>query len=321
MRLLVLAMALGLCACKPRAEAPQEARPPAAPRQDAVRTQGDAPKSPEAQRLERGRYLVENVLACGACHSERDWTRYGGPVQGAPLSGACQDEQWGLPGRVCSPNITSDPEHGIGKWTDAELLRALREGFGRDGRVLVPMMPYLFYRELSDDDAKAVVAWLRQVPASSKVVARSSLPEEMMNALDGLASALPGPVPPPADDPVARGRYLTQVAQCAACHAGMDEAGTPFAGGRPMPTPYAPEVASNLTPHAQGLHTLSEEAFIARFTAFRDLAPAPSAQGQVNKLVMPWGFYAGLSQEDLRAMYRYLRTVPAAVPARAAEAP
>ncbi len=63
--------------------------------------------------------------------------------------------EMGLPGTVVASNITPDPETGIGAWTDGEKLRALREGIGRDGRVLFPMMPYTDYRNLCDEDALA----------------------------------------------------------------------------------------------------------------------------------------------------------------------
>ncbi|MBZ4418099.1 c-type cytochrome [Myxococcus sp. RHSTA-1-4] len=306
-----LFLLLTLCACKREAPPAAPATPPAT-----ATTAKTAPTAPavSAAALERGRYLVEHVLACGSCHSERDWSRYGGPVTGAPLSGACWDESWELPGRVCAPNITSDPEHGIGRWTDEELMRALRDGTGRDGKTLFPLMPFLLYRELSDADARAVIAWLRQVPPSPRSVPRSDIPPAVYAEYQSLASPVKGVVPEPAADAVSRGRYLATLAQCAACHAGVDEAGTPYAGGRSLPTPRGPEVVANLTPHARGLGGVDEAAFVARFTAFKDLAPAPATSARVNKLSMPWVFFAGLTEDDLRALYRYLRTVPAAAP-------
>ncbi|ATB46141.1 c-type cytochrome [Corallococcus macrosporus] len=315
MRSSLLFLLLALSACQ-RNESPPPAKAPAA-----AAPAPSTPKAPpaavavDAAKLERGRYLVENVLACGSCHTPRDWSRYGGPASGPALSGACWDDaSWELPGRVCAPNITPDPEHGIGRWTDAELLRALRDGTGRDGKTLFPLMPFLLYRELSDADAHAVIAWLRQAPASPRDGGRSAIPDEVYAQYKDLAAPVKTVVPEPAADDVSRGRYLATVAQCAACHAGMDDAGTPFAGGRPLPTPHGPEVVANLTPHARGLGALDEAAFVARFTAFKDLTPAPAKAGQVNKLTMPWVFFAGLAEADLRALYRYLRTVPAMAP-------
>jgi mono/diheme cytochrome c family protein len=321
-----LALLLSGAACRQREEAPKAAPAPTAPAPTPV-TAAKAPApaaAPEMapavppvvapasapETVERGRYLVEAVLACGACHTDRDYSRYGGPARGEPLAGACFGPEWDLPGRVCAPNLTSDPEHGLGRWTDAELLRALREGYGRDGRTLFPMMPYPEWRALSDADARAVVAYLRQVSPVARSVPRSDIPKEVQEELKGLASPLPGPVPAPGDDDVARGRYLATIAQCAFCHAGDGDPPQPFAGGRPSATPYGEEKVPSLLPHGPVLRGLGEDAFVARFAAYRELAPAPSHKGRVNKLAMPWGFFAGLHEADLRAVYRYLQTLP-----------
>ena len=87
------------------------------------------------ERLARGRYLVESVLDCQGCHTQRDWSRFGAPFSGPRgAGGTCFTEKDGVPGKICIPNITSDPATGIGRWTDGELLRALREGVDRIGR-------------------------------------------------------------------------------------------------------------------------------------------------------------------------------------------
>jgi cytochrome c551/c552 len=314
-----VALSLSLVACRERADAPPAPAPakPSAP--VAAKAPAAAP-APDAQ-VERGRYLAENVLGCVSCHTERDFNRFGGPMTGTPLAGACFGEGWELPGRVCAPNITSDPEHGVGRWTDAELLRALREGFGRDGQVLFPMMPYLEFRALSDSDARAVVAWLRQVPPASRATPRTQMPPEVAEELKGLAAPLTAAVADPGPAPHERGRYLATVAQCAFCHSGPPgpSGPAPFAGGRALPTPHGAEPAPSLLPSPKGVLPPDEDAFVARFTAFRDVAEAPARPGQLNKLVMPWRDFSGLREDDLRALYRYLRTQPA--PASAAVVP
>lgn len=299
-------------ACRKDEPAPQA--PPAPPVVEKAAPAVPAAPPVDPAVVERGRYLSEAVLACGVCHTARDTTRFGGPPTGAVLAGACFGEEWGVPGRLCAPNITSDPEHGIGRWTDAELLSALREGRGRDGRVLFPMMPYVEWRSLSDEDARAVVAYLRQVPPVKSSVPRSEIPAEIHAEIQDLASPLPGPVPGPGEDPVERGRYLATIAQCAFCHSGGGDPPAPFAGGRPAPTPLGDELVPSLLPKGPVLRGLSEDAFVARFAAFRDLAPAPSRKGQVNKLAMPWLAFSRMHEEDLRAVYRYLRTVGAPAP-------
>ncbi|MCP3138668.1 c-type cytochrome [Pyxidicoccus xibeiensis] len=297
-------------ACRQR----EEAAKAAAPEATAVAPEPKAVEASASNPVARGRYLAEAVLGCVSCHTERDVSRYAGPLRGAALAGACYGKEWGLPGRVCAPNLTSDPEHGIGRWTDAELLRAIREGYGRDGRTLFPMMPYTEWRTLSDEDARAVVAYLRQVPPVPHSVPRTELPAEVLAGIASLASALPGPVPAPGSGELARGRYLATVAQCAFCHGGAGEPSEPFAGGLPVPTPYGEEKAPGLLPHGAVLRGMSEDAFVARFTAWREPAAAPSVQGRINKLAMPWLSFARMRDEDLRALYRYLQTLP--TPAR-----
>ena len=121
------------------------------------------------ERLARGEYLVNNVVVCFACHTEADPTKRTLPKIGPEGGGGeCFTEEMGFPGHVCAPNITPDVENGIGSWTDDEVLRAIREGVSKDGETLFPMMPYSSYRNLSDEDAYAIVAYIRSIPAQSR---------------------------------------------------------------------------------------------------------------------------------------------------------
>ena len=87
-----------------------------------------ADTSPEG--LARGKYLVENVMGCaGACHTPQSETPYIGTMQHISLGPAAFDFN--------APNLTSDPETGLGSWSDAEIARAIREGVDRDGRTLI----------------------------------------------------------------------------------------------------------------------------------------------------------------------------------------
>ena len=98
--------------------------------------------SPEL--VSRGKYLVEGIGACAACHTP---TQDGRPVPGMHLAGATRFEQ-GL-GWIRMANITPDPETGIGSWTDGEIFRAIREGIDRDGKIISFMMPSLAYRDIA----------------------------------------------------------------------------------------------------------------------------------------------------------------------------
>jgi mono/diheme cytochrome c family protein len=130
-----------------------------------ARPVSDAPIAAEPARLQRGSYLVNNVLFCGACHTSRE---HGNNLTepertDAYLGGGSIYTDKGI-GTVWVPNITPDVETGIGSWKDDEILRALRDGVTKDGRFMVPLMPFGSYQHLSDEDARAVVAYLRTVP-------------------------------------------------------------------------------------------------------------------------------------------------------------
>src|SRR5262249_32647191 len=118
------------------------------------------------ERVARGRYLFEKVMACDGCHSQHDESRFGRPVvEGGWGRGSVFPAELGLPGTVVASNVTPDRETGLGAWTDGEIIRAIREGISRDGRALFPMMPYTNYRRMSDADVYAIVAYLRRLPA------------------------------------------------------------------------------------------------------------------------------------------------------------
>jgi mono/diheme cytochrome c family protein len=268
------------------------------------------------KRLARGRYLVENVLACGDCHSQRDWSRYGGPVKGAfGAGGDCLGPEYGAPGQICAPNITPDPATGIGAWTDGEILRAIREGVGRDGRALFPMMPYAEYRALSDEDAYAVVAYLRTVAPVTNRVSPTEIDFPVSFFVKAAPQPLAGPVAAPdRSDRLAYGRYLATVAGCAGCHTPVDERNQPIpgmelAGGQVFKGPWGTVASANLTPDPTGLGGKSEQSFLGMFRAFSDPAAAVPVPASANT-IMPWLTHAGMTDDDLAAIWAYLRTVP-----------
>ena len=129
------------------------------------------------ERIARGKMIFQNISDCDGCHSQRDFSRVDGPVvesgrgRGSVMSALLN----GLPGTVVAPNITPDPETGIGTWTDGEKIRAIREGVDRDGRALFPMMPYPEYRNMSDEDVEAVVAYLNSLAPVEKSAAEDSI--------------------------------------------------------------------------------------------------------------------------------------------------
>lgn len=122
---------------------------------------GGAPTTDRSALVERGHYLVR-IMDCTGCHTPG--ALGGTPDPSRPLAGA--DVGFAYPGGVVyPPNLTSDRETGLGDWTDAQIAAAVRQGVSRDGRPLVPIMPWPSYSALTPDDTAALVAYLRTVPA------------------------------------------------------------------------------------------------------------------------------------------------------------
>ncbi len=270
------------------------------------------------EKLARGRYLAENVSVCFHCHSQPDMSLFATPPKPGTLGGGglCMGPEMGFPGTMCMSNITPDAETGLGQWTDGEIIRAIREGVSRDGRALMPVMPYRLYREMSDEDVEALVAYLRTLPALRNPLAETRLDFPVNVLIRFMPEPLEKAVTAPArSDTVAYGRYLTTVGGCVECHTPTDERREPlpgkqFAGGQEFELEKGVVVrSSNLTPHETGLGGLSRDSFIAHFKrhalpeARREVAPERNT-------VMAWMAYAGMAEEDLGAIYDYLKTLP-----------
>ncbi|MDX5438118.1 MAG: cytochrome c, partial [Pontibacter sp.] len=228
------------------------------------------------------------------------------------------DHSFGFPGTFYARNITSDKETGIGTWTDGEIYRAITRGVSRDGEPLFPVMPYKSYSKLTTEDAYAIVAYIRTLrPISHQVPA--SAPDFPMNLI---LRTMPTNDAPPAlektalNDDVSRGRYLVTVAACADCHTpqekGAPVAGKEMAGGAEFNFPNGAILRSaNITPDKEtGIGTWTEEAFVKRFKTYEDPATTAAQLGPDDfQTLMPWKMYSGMKEEDLRAIYKYLRTL------------
>jgi len=273
------------------------------------------------ERIARGQYIFNNVSDCGGCHSQRDFSRVGGPEveSGTGRGNVLSDLLIGLPGRVVAPNITPDKETGIGSWTDGEKIRAIREGVDKNGRALFNMMPYESYRQFSDDDVQALVAYLDSLPP-----VRNPLPETKLDfPVSVLIKGAPQPVGsvPPVDrsDHVKYGRYLATVGSCIECHTPVDDKHSPIpgkllAGGQVFDTKLGKVVTANLTPDLEtGTGKWSEDFFKKKFDDYKDYAVhgAPPSPGPQAFTLMPWLNYSQRDPEELSAIYAYLRSVPA----------
>ncbi|MDP9146115.1 MAG: cytochrome c [Acidobacteriota bacterium] len=258
------------------------------------------------ERLKRGAYLAEHVAACMDCHTPFE-TGASGPEATAPKLGSGQifpDE--GLPGLLVAPNLTPDPETGIGSWSDDQLARAIREGVGHDGRALFPLMPYLHYRQMSDEDLASLVVYLRALPP-----VRHPLPSTNIRfPVKYFMRTLPQPVgqvaQPDVSTPVNRGKYLVNIAACADCHTrpnhGKPAPGLEFAGGRNFTGPWGVVTSANITPDPTGIANYTDDTFL------KALRTGYVGTRQLNTL-MPWQNYAGQTEEDLKAIFAYLKTL------------
>src|SRR3954462_13993590 len=270
------------------------------------------------ERMARGKYLVEHVSPCLDCHSDHV-VKFGVPVKPGTegQGGMIFDKNIGFPGVVAAQNITSDAEFGLGNWTDGEIIRAVREGVDRKGEALFPMRPYEHFRSMSDDDVKSVVVYLRTLkPIHSGVPAKHiDFPVNLMIkfAPKPVAGAVTTPDP---HDSVAYGKYLTTIGGCYECHTPHDDhnaliAEKAFSGGWEMKGQWGRNFTANLTP-ASGTYiaTATKAEFISRFKAFASLNAATSPQTPAGRnTIMPWLAFAGMTDNDLGAIYDYLKTV------------
>lgn len=268
------------------------------------------------ERIARGRHLATHVAGCVQCHSEVDTSRFGLPVvaETEGTGGPCVGPEQDFDGRVCAPNLTPHPTAGVGAWTDGELLRAIREGVDRDGNGLFPRMPYEKFRDfLSDEDAYAIIAWMRSLPPSERITPSRKLPFPLAIVVKYLPAPVPEPVSPPRGTPEQRGRVIAELAGCPTCHTPIDERHYPIesqllSGGRPYPLPGGAIVKSaNLTPHPEGLGNATFEDFLQQL---RDPGRVAGAAGPGHRTVMPRAAFAGMHDGELRDLWAWLRSVP-----------
>lgn len=255
--------------------------------------------------IERGRQLVTGPAHCVNCHGPQNADSLLKAGMTVPLQGGYNFD---LPfGTIYARNITPDAETGIGRRTDAELARVLRYGVHANGRPVLDFMPF---HDMSDQDLTAVISFLR----AQKPV-RNEVPEHKMNLLGKAIMAFMikpvGPSGPVQKDVVrdtsaAYGRYLVMnVANCNGCHTqrgGMGEyIGEPLAGGN---APEDPKMAHLAPPNISGdagsrINGWKQEDFIRRFRMGKAYEESH----------MPWTAYGNMSDDDLKAIYNYLKTI------------
>ena len=241
--------------------------------------------------LERGRHLATAVGKCGDCHK----ADFGGGV-------FINDAAIGL---VAAPNLTRGKGGVIGRLDDAMLERAIRHGVGYDGRGLW-IMPAYEAQFVADDDLAAIIAYLRSVPPVDREtpvrhlgpVGRALFVGGQLPLVDAVridhAATHVTSMPPAVSE--AYGKYSARIGGCNGCH------GETLSGG-PIPgTPPEWKPAANITP--TGLKGYDEAAF---FTLMRT---GKRPAGTMVDSVMPYRYTRDLSDDEIRAIWMYLKTVP-----------
>jgi mono/diheme cytochrome c family protein len=125
--------------------------------------------------LARGRYLVA-IMDCGGCHTPGALA--GRPDPGRPLAGSDIGFEAPPLGIFYPPNLTPDAASGLGSWSTEDIVRAVREGQRPDGRELAPVMPWHAYAALTDEDARALAAYLKSLPPVAHQVPDPVGPEQ-----------------------------------------------------------------------------------------------------------------------------------------------
>lgn len=250
--------------------------------------------------LERGTYLMQGIVACGNCHTPKGPD---GELPGMELAGGflIEDEAF----TAYAPNITPDVETGIGGWTDEQIIAAIREGRRPDGTIIGPPMPIALYRDISDRDVKAIVAYIRATKPVKNTVPQSSyrmpLPPTYGPPVKSVAEV-------PQDNMLAYGAYLAgPLGHCIECHSPLGPTGPDWqnqtgAGGIQFAGPWGVSHAANITPTNLGSWSDAE----IKQAITEGLRP----NGQRLLPPMAFGYYKNITLRDLDAIVAYLRSLP-----------
>ena len=267
--------------------------------------------STDSAVLARGKALVYGPAHCTDCHSPDAKPEDLASGVEVPLTGGYEFD---LPvGKFYSKNITPDDATGIGKMSGPEIARSLRYGVRRDGQA---MLDFMAFHNTSDEDLTAIISYIKSRPAIS-----NDIPENNYNLLGKVVKAfLITPVGPngailksvKVDTTIEYGRYLANsVADCNGCHTKRDMMtgayiGESFAGGQDFTNVNDPDQVTYFTPNLTPdpttgrIYPWSQQNFIDRFR-----------KGKLLKYSeMPWQPFSHMTDTDLIAIYKYLRSLP-----------
>jgi mono/diheme cytochrome c family protein len=264
--------------------------------------------------IERGRYLARGAAHCVSCHGDVDRAH---PEKVGPetsLAGGLEFAM-GPIGTFYAANLTSDPETGLGARSDAEIARAVRAGVMHDGNLSILMR--FGAAQPSDEDLGAIISYLRTLPPVKREVPKGGLALfgkailPMFTGLKPRPEPAPVGVQPAAEPTLERGAYLADhVALCTSCHTPLDMKTLQFTGpkgsGGSIDPSHGPDKdmefqPPNLTSDPAGYTgRASEESFVQRLRAGRAITSS----------IMPWECFKELTDNDLKSIYRYLKSLP-----------
>ncbi len=268
----------------------------------------------DSASVANGMYLAHSVALCMDCHSTRDWNLFSAPPVAGTIGagGELFDQKMGFPGIYYSKNITPS---ALKDWTDGEIYRAITAGVSKDGTPLFPVMPFHYYGQLDDEDIHDIIAYVRTLqPIENDVPeSKSDFPFNIIIRTipkDGTPSKKPE-----RSNTLAYGKYMATMSGCVECHSQVEKGriitGTEYGGGRTFMLPGGILTSSNITPHNTGIGSWSKDVFIQKFKQYTDSSYVPAKIDFMKEYnsIMPWMMYATMKEEDLGAIYEYLKSL------------
>jgi mono/diheme cytochrome c family protein len=262
------------------------------------------------EQIARGKYVFGAAAGCG-CHTA--------PKQALNAGGRKYDGPFGT---VYSSNITPDPATGIGKWTDEQIITAIRAGRRPNGERILPVHPYPVFNGMAEQDLKDVVAYLRSVPAVNRATPAKKITVPLFESVflpAWLAAFAPRETPPPSApiSGVARGEYLTRsVGHCGECHTPrtmtMAVDNSRFLAGNPKGRGPEGSAVPNITPDREtGIGTWSEEQ-VSDYLETGNKPDGDVAGGLMMEVIQGSSAgYKDLTKADRQAIAKYLKSIPA----------
>jgi len=262
-------------------------------------------------QLARGKYIFGATGGCG-CHTE--------PKGPANAGGRKYDGPFGT---VYSSNITPDPKTGIGGWTDAQIITAIRLGRRPNGERILPVHPFTSFNGMAEEDLQALVAFLRSVPPVGRATPPKKITMPMFESVflpAWLMTFAAKETPPPAapTSGTARGEYLVRaVGHCGECHTPrssmtMAVDNSRFLAGNPKKTGPEGQATANLTPEkGTGLGDWTEEQIVT-YLSTGNRPDGDVAGGLMGEVIQgTLAGYKDMTKADLQAIARFLKTIPA----------